>query len=96
LEAHIVWFNEQKQRMPSLLKNELLPRAALGLKSLHINEADINLYLDIIRQRVASLQNGSIWQRHFMQKYPGDFVALTRCYLDNQRRNRPIGEWEIP
>jgi gamma-glutamyl:cysteine ligase YbdK (ATP-grasp superfamily) len=96
LEAHIVWFDEQKQRLPSLLKNELLPRAALGLKSLHINQPDINLYLDIIRQRVVSLQNGSTWQRRFMQKYPGDFVALTRCYLDNQRRNRPVGEWEIP
>lgn len=96
LEAHIVWLNEQKHRLPSLLKNELLLRAALGLKSLHINEADINLYLDIIRQRLASLQNGSTWQRRFMQKYPGEFVALTRCYLDNQRRNRPIGEWDIP
>jgi len=96
LEAHIVWIKEQKHRMPSLLKNELLPRATLGLKSLHINEADINLYLDIIRQRLASLQNGSTWQRRFMQKYPGEFVALTRCYLDNQRRNRPIGEWDIP
>ncbi|MGZ5029299.1 MAG: glutamate--cysteine ligase [Methylobacter sp.] len=96
LEAHIVWFNEQKQRMPDLLTNELLPRAALGLKALYINETDINLYLDIIRQRVENMQNGSIWQRRFMQEYPGDFVALTRCYLDNQRRNQPIGEWEIP
>ncbi|MGZ5577140.1 MAG: glutamate--cysteine ligase, partial [Methylobacter sp.] len=93
---HIVWLNEQKQRMPDLLKNELLPRAALGLKALHINETDINLYLDIIRRRVESMQNGSIWQRRFMQEYPGDFVTLTRCYLNNQRRNQPIGEWEIP
>lgn len=96
LGSHIVWFDRQKHRLPSLFENELLPRAVLGLKSLHINEADINLYLDIIRQRLASLQNGSIWQRRFMQKYPGDFVALTRCYLDNQRRNRPVGEWKIP
>lgn len=95
LGVHIVWFNQHKQRLPGLLKSELLPRAALGLKSLHIDQADIDLYLDIIRQRVASQQNGSTWQRRFMQKYPGDFVALTRCYLENQRRNRPIGEWEI-
>lgn len=96
LGVHLVWLDRQKQRLPDLLKNELLPRAALGLKSLHIAPADITLYLDIVRQRVESLQNGSTWQRRFMQKYPGDFVALTRCYLDNQRRNRPVGEWEIP
>jgi gamma-glutamyl:cysteine ligase YbdK (ATP-grasp superfamily) len=96
LEVNIVWFDEQKQRLSVLLENELLSRAALGLKSLHINQADINQYLDIIRQRVASLQNGSTWQRRFMQKYPSDFVAMIRCYLDNQRRNRPVGEWEIP
>lgn len=96
LESPIIWLNGQKHRLPSLLENELLPRAALGLKSLHINQADIDLYLGIIHQRLSSLQNGSIWQRRFMQKYPGDFVALIRCYLDNQRCNRPIGEWDIP
>lgn len=96
LDAHIVWFNGQKHRLASLLKNELLPRAALGLQSLHIDAADIKLYLDIIRQRLAVLQNGSVWQRAFMQKYPHEFVALTRCYLTNQRRNQPVGEWTIP
>jgi len=96
LDAHIIWFDGQKHRLPSLLNNELLPRAALGLKSLHIDEADIHLYLEIIHQRVASVQNGSVWQRAFMQKYPNDFVALTHCYLHNQRRNQPVGEWTIP
>ena len=96
LDAPIIWFDQQKHRLLSLLQNELLPRAALGLNSLYIDSADIELYLDIIRQRVANQQNGSIWQRRFMQKYPGDFVALTRLYLENQRRNQPVGEWEIP
>lgn len=96
LETQIVWLNAQKYALPKLLEHELLPRAALGLKSLHIDEADISLYLDIIRQRLAGLQNGSTWQRRFMQKYPNDFAAMTRCYLDNQRRNQPVGEWDIP
>lgn len=96
LETHIVWFDGQKHCMSSLLKNELLPRAALGLKSLHINAADIAFYLDIIQQRLAHLQNGSAWQRRFMQKYPGEFAAMTHCYLENQRRNQPVGEWDMP
>lgn len=96
LDTQIVWLNAQKYALPKLLEHELLPRAALGLKSLHIDEADISLYLDIIRQRLAGLQNGSTWQRRFMQKYPNDFAAMTRCYLDNQRRNQPVGEWDIP
>jgi hypothetical protein len=96
LEARIVWFDGQKYRLSNLLKNELLPRALLGLKSLHIDVADSYLYLDIIRQRLSCLQNGSVWQRAFMQKYPHDFVALTHCYLTNQRRNQPVGEWKLP
>lgn len=96
LDAHIIWFDGQKHRLSSLLKHELLPRAALGLKSLRIDEADIKLYLDIIRQRVSIAQNGSVWQRSFIQKYPHEFAALTRCYLDNQRCNQPVGEWTIP
>jgi gamma-glutamyl:cysteine ligase YbdK (ATP-grasp superfamily) len=96
LEARIVWFDGQKYRLSNLLKNELLPRAVLGLKSLHIDVADSHLYLDIIRQRLTRLQNGSVWQRAFMQKYPHDFVALTHCYLTNQRRNQPVGEWKLP
>lgn len=96
LEAHTGWRDNSKLRLSSLLKNELLPRAALGLKSLHINQADIHLYLDIIRQRLAHSQNGSTWQRRFIQKHSGEFVAMTRCYLENQRRNQPVGEWDIP
>ncbi len=96
LEAHTVWLHNSKQRLLSLLKNELLERAALGLESLHIVQADIDFYLEIIRQRLAHSQNGSTWQRRFMQKYPGEFVAMTRCYLANQRLNHPVGEWNIP
>jgi gamma-glutamyl:cysteine ligase YbdK (ATP-grasp superfamily) len=96
LETQIVWINDQKSSLLKLLEHEFLPRAVLGLKSLHIDEADITLYLDIIRQRCSSLQNGSTWQRRFMQKYPNDFAAMTRCYLDNQRHNQPVGEWDIP
>jgi gamma-glutamyl:cysteine ligase YbdK (ATP-grasp superfamily) len=96
LDAHIVWFNGEKQRLPKLLKNELLTRAVLGLRSLQIHEADISLYLDIIRQRLSRLQNGSAWQHRFIEKYPGEFTALTQSYLDNQRHNQPVGEWELP
>jgi gamma-glutamyl:cysteine ligase YbdK (ATP-grasp superfamily) len=95
LDAHVVWLNGQKQRMPTLLKNELLPRAILGLQALGISRCDIDDYLAVIRQRVATQQNGSRWQREFMRCNACDFTALTRRYLDNQRRDTPVGEWDL-
>jgi gamma-glutamyl:cysteine ligase YbdK (ATP-grasp superfamily) len=95
LDGHIVWLNGQKQRLPALIKNELLPRAVLGLKSLGISHCDSEDYLGIIRQRVATQQNGSRWQREFLRRNACDFATLTRRYLDNQRRDTPVGEWDL-
>ena len=38
-----------------------------GLESLEVARCDIDNYLDIVRQRIENKQNGSQWQRQFMQ-----------------------------
>ncbi|MGR8933466.1 MAG: glutamate--cysteine ligase [Gammaproteobacteria bacterium] len=95
LDSHIVWLNGKKQRLPALFKNELLPRAVLGLKSLGVSRCDTEDYLAIIQHRVATQQNGSRWQHEFMRRHDNDLTALTRCYLNNQRRDIPVSEWEF-
>jgi hypothetical protein len=95
LDGHIEWLDGQKQRLPALFKNDLLPRAVLGLKSLGISRCDIEDYLDIIYRRVATQQNGSRWQREFIRLHPNDFTALTRCYLNHQRGDNPVSEWSL-
>lgn len=95
LNAHITWRDGEKFRLSSLLVSDLLPRAVLGLKSLHIAPGDINDYLDIIRQRIDSGQNGCAWQRAFPGNGASRMKAMTRAYIENQRRGDPVGEWTI-
>ncbi len=93
LDGNIIWFNGTKQNLPALCVNELLPRAAAGLAALGVNGADCRQYLDIIRQRLANKQNGSQWQRQYMQNHHHQFTAMTRHYLNYQKNGRPVGEW---
>ena len=95
LDTTIIWFDGEKQRLQDLLKSELLPRASAGLKSLGVSHCEIDQYLDIIRQRVDNKQNGSHWQRHFLQEHQIDFKTLTEQYLQNQRTGNPVSEWRI-
>lgn len=95
LDSHITWFGEQKRRLSTLVKDELMMRAEQGLQALGIDAGDGNVYLDIIRQRISNQQTGSVWQRRFIRDNPGDFVGLTRLYLNQQRRGEAVAGWEI-
>lgn len=93
LDSHVVWFGERKQRLAALIQNELLPSAHAGLMSLGIDGNDANVYLEIMRQRLANRQTGSDWQRCFIKQHPGDFAGLTRLYLQRQRSGEAVAEW---
>ncbi|MGR9052607.1 MAG: glutamate--cysteine ligase [Gammaproteobacteria bacterium] len=95
LDCTVSWCDGHKQRLPDLLKSELLPRAQLGLKSFGVSRCDIEDYLDIIRQRVAGKQTGSCWQREYMKYHPGNFTQMTRQYLNHENTGKPVSEWTI-
>lgn len=95
LDSPIVWFDGNKHRIQSLFVSELIPRADSGLESLGVARCDIDQYLDIVRQRVENKQNGSHWQRQFMQQYQTDFKTLTSEYLHHQQSGNPVSTWEI-
>jgi len=95
LDSNIIWFSEKKQRLQDLLKSELVVRAEKGLKSLGVNHADIDTYLDIIKNRIDNKQNGSQWQRQFMNKYQADFQTMTRHYWQKQCTDQPVSEWSL-
>lgn len=96
LDTHVVWFGSQKQRLAVLIRNELLARAEAGLKSLGISGDDANIYLEVIRQRLANQQTGSNWQRRFIAANPGDFSGLTQQYLQLQRQGIDVAGWKAP
>lgn len=108
LDSHIIWLDGNKQRLQALIKTELIPRAALGLKSLGVTRRDTEDFLDIILQRLDTMQNGCYWQRQFIlrqrqyilrqrQSIPThqDFTLMTKSYLKNQQSGKPVSEWSI-
>ena len=93
LDSSIIWFDGTKHRLQHLLTSELLPRAISGLRSLGVCDTEIDTYLDVIRQRIATKQNGCQWQRHYISQYNHDFTAMTRTYLKHQNSGNPVSDW---
>ena len=93
LDSTIIWFDGTKHRLQHLLTSELLPRAISGLRSLGVCDSEIDGYLDIIRQRIATKQNGCQWQRHYISQHNHDFAEMTRTYLKNQNSGNPVSDW---
>jgi gamma-glutamyl:cysteine ligase YbdK (ATP-grasp superfamily) len=75
------------------LLEELLPAAERGLEALEINFGDRRYYLDIIRERVESGQNGCHWQRAYVARYGRDMHELLNAYLAHQRTGEPVHSW---
>jgi hypothetical protein len=95
LDARITWLNGAELRVRDLLADELLHIAHQGLSTLGIDGDDARRYLDLIRARVRSGQNGARWQREFVSKHGSDFARLTAEYLTNQRSGIPVHEWPL-
>ncbi|MCK4843143.1 MAG: glutamate--cysteine ligase [Methylococcales bacterium] len=94
LDSHIVWLDGNKHRLQTLIREELIPRAILGLKSLGITRCDSEDFLGIILQRLNNKQNGCHWQRQFIQQQK-DFKLMTQSYLKNQQAGKPVSEWSV-
>ena len=93
LDSHITWFGKRKLRLLSLIETELMQRAEQGLRSFGVELGDIRVYLDVIYRRIANQQTGSHWQRQFIKDNPGDFCALTKLYLQQQRKGEAVADW---
>jgi len=93
LDSHIIWFDGAKHRLQHLLISELLPRAISGLRALGVCDSEIDVYLEIIRHRIANKQNGCQWQRHYISQHNHDFTEMTRTYLKNQNSGNPVSDW---
>ncbi len=95
LDSQIIWLDNNKQPMQSLLLKTLIPLARQGLVRLNVNSHDIDLYLGVIQQRAENACNGTAWQRAFTAKYGMDMHALLAAYLEHQNSGLPVHEWTI-
>jgi hypothetical protein len=95
LRAPVRWFSDGAGELGQLLREELLPLAAEGLRGAGLEAEEVARWLGIVRQRVASGQTGSAWQRAWVDRYGADWPGLVDAYAARQTVGRPVHEWLI-
>ena len=95
LDARLWWREDKKVNVVDLILYELLPAASRALLSIGFGQEEIDRYLKIIEHRVESRQNGTNWQRNWVNKNGYDFAALTLAYADRQDTSLPVHKWDL-
>ena len=101
IDATFKWFG-QRIDARKLILNELIPKAAIGLSSIHINPKDIDRYLNIIKERTHSRKNGARWiidsYDFLTTKFSkqNSLTTITSEIIRHQAENKPVHKWEIP
>ena len=94
LQSSIQWFDKQTD-LKNLLDNELLDQAKEGLQDLKISSVDIEKYIGVIEERVASEQTGASWQRKYVSTYECGMTELTHAYKNLQKTEKPVHTWDL-
>jgi CBS domain-containing protein len=100
LNAGFEWFDGRSVDARTLILNELLPLADQHLREAGVDGADVDLYLGVVRSRVASGQNGAVWTLRSFSNLRGKgtrserLAAMAAAALRLQKEGRPVHEWE--
>lgn len=100
LNAQFLWVDGEIVPARTLILEELLPIARAGLEDGHIDPQDIDRYLGIIENRVASGKSGASWMLNSYRSLKEQSTAndaltsLTASLIENQKSGRPVHEWQ--
>lgn len=104
LHSQLTWFNERTWPADELIKRVLLPIAKDGLLSSGVDEADVERYLGIMRERVSGRRTGAQWILESLAKMKRDYPNSTRAdrlnavvagMTDRQMEGKPGHEWSL-
>ena len=98
LNGRVRWLRDGREielSVRSLILDDLLPLARVGLQSRDIPDSDIDEYLNIIGSRVDSGQNGAAWQRRWVAENGPDLHELLRTYRHHQDTGHPVHTWSL-
>ncbi|GIT99990.1 glutamate--cysteine ligase [Sulfurovum sp. TSL6] len=84
--------NAQKVSLKEWILNEGLAITTMGLDALGIENVDT--YLNIIKQRTLSGQNGASWQLAHFKRF-NSIPKLMEDYMKNSVQNIPVHEWSL-
>lgn len=95
LNASVTWYEGKSLLVRELILTHLLPVAFDGLANLGLDDASINTWLGIIRERAGTGQNGAHWQRAWVARHGHDMNRLVNRYYELQQQEEPVHTWPI-
>ncbi len=84
--------NAKKVSLKEWIVKEGLSFTKMGLDSFGIQDAD--KYIDTIKQRTLTGQNGASWQLQHFKKF-NSIPKLMEDYMKNAKQNIPVHEWNL-
>jgi gamma-glutamyl:cysteine ligase YbdK (ATP-grasp superfamily) len=104
LDAKILWPTDNKYQPKEIEITKamatMLPIAKAGLHSLNIDNEEVNYFIGIIEQRLASKVTGAVWQKETLNAFEKNMTTdkacekLVQVYLENCRSCQPVATWE--
>lgn len=100
LQSQFTWLKGREYTAKQLLTQELLPLARRGLQHAGVDTGDVDKYLGIVEERVASGQTGAAWMvKSFASMGTQGTLdhrlrTLTLATLRRQRSSEPVHRWE--
>jgi CBS domain-containing protein/gamma-glutamyl:cysteine ligase YbdK (ATP-grasp superfamily) len=101
LGAQLTWLEGKIVPAGVLITQELLPIAREGLQRAGIESQDIDRYLGVIEERVASERTGAQWLLESLAAMDGNaklvekMSALTAATLNRQVDGKPVHTWDL-
>lgn len=101
LKSQIVWLDGRGYRSQRLILDELLPRAASGLKQAGVDDEDIAKYLGVIEKRAEANRTGAGWMLESLAIMDQNsrinlrMRTLTEQLVKNQDSKMPVHTWEL-
>lgn len=103
LHATVYWPGVGEIPVSELIVRHLLPLAAEGLADLGVDDAVAARYLDVLRERASTEQNGAQWQIHALERLEAHGLdrrralqEMTRLYWEHMHHTGPVHEWPLP
>jgi hypothetical protein len=84
------------------LVGRLLPVARVGLTGFGVDPEEADALLDVVAERTASGQTGSVWQRRALaalgdgRSRPDALAAVMEAYLGRSAAGAPVHTWDVP
>ncbi len=101
IRAQMNWFGDTHMPARELILEELLPLAESGLQKYGVDQKDIDKYLGVLRERVATRRNGARWALESLNEMHGRGTedqrlrCLVSSMVEQQTTGQPISEWVL-